>query len=341
MAPGGVEGADDNEVGVLLTEEYVMQEINDPRRKRQFFVDLRKHATGNATITSYRREKSWFASALVRLYDASLDWMLVHGRKLNKDTLDAAVLDIPVFVALFAEIGKSEIPRDEAHFEARVGELCAKQDEIIIHYREQARSSSAKHLRQYTEADMTNDDLKQASRRVVLNKVMSDVKLVPAFRFRNCSPACDECRANVDKAVDWLERNQRKTVPKTAKEFSPAIRDLRYSTAAHFDRLRGFVPIKRGHLVNCEPCYLYLIIKTCGTQWAGQWLVGADATADKHGPLGRADPAELDLKSGQYMMDALRAAFNPGGVVKGVVELQEVEGKKKRRRPASQVPRKP
>jgi hypothetical protein len=104
MAPGGVEGADDNEVGVLLTEEYVMEIMNNSTR-RKFLSDLRKHATG-ATITSYRSEKSWFASALVRLHDASLDWMLVHGT-LKKDTLDAALLTIPVFVALFAEIGKS------------------------------------------------------------------------------------------------------------------------------------------------------------------------------------------------------------------------------------------
>ncbi|MCP4742155.1 MAG: hypothetical protein GY871_08020, partial [Actinomycetales bacterium] len=100
---------------------------------------LKTYATG-ATFTISRSEhvitcSSCFAHALVRLYDASLDWMLVHGTHLkNEDSIDA----VAVFAALFREIGNSTIPRGEERIEARVSELCAKQDEIIEKYRKMA-----------------------------------------------------------------------------------------------------------------------------------------------------------------------------------------------------------
>lgn len=261
------------------------------RPLQNILAGVRQFARGEATEHRHGYCPCCFAHALIRLYDASLDWMIVHGR-LNDD---AAVLTIPVFVALFAEIGNSEIPEED--IEARVSELCAKQGGIIKKYRKQARRSMAKRMAE-AEAKRKKTDVER--RKVVLNKVMSDVKLVPAFRFRKCSPECDRNRADIDTAVNWLEGDKGGTPAREVNKRHSYITRLKDGVAGHFDRLRGLVPKKRGHLVTCEPCFLYLIVKTCGTKWAGRWLVDSDAGAvawrlwssrsGNHGDSGAAEP---------------------------------------------------
>jgi hypothetical protein len=233
-----------------------------------------------------------FAHALVRLYDASLDWMLVAGERWMDD-FDINVLAVPVFSALFAEIGKSsergKSAKERDAIEARVEELKSKQDGIIDEYRKQAERIRGK----YTED--VDDEMKEK----ILNEVMSEAKLLPApFRFRNCSSDCDECRADIDRAVDWLEGDKGRTPAREVNERHNYITQLTEGVAGHYAHLRGTEPTKRRHLNRCEPCFLHLLGKTRGTQWASRKLVGRDGSRYKP-----ADMSKLDVKVGQMLMD--------------------------------------
>jgi hypothetical protein len=234
-------------------------------------VHLRKYATGTITsssahvITCSEKKNSCFAHALVRLYDASLDWMLLHRTLKNEDNFDA----VPVLAALFREIGNSTIQRDEEHIEARVSELCAKQDEIIKKYRKMA--GDIRETMQHVPRVDTNDD------KWMMHQVMSQANLYPGpYRVRKCSTDCKDCWEKIDDAVDWLERDENQgELPTNALKND--ISNLRDGITGHRTILEGSRPRKYFHITRCEPCYFYSMLKTCGTKRAGKELAGADA----------------------------------------------------------------
>lgn len=236
---------------------------------------LKKYATG-ATITSSRSDhviacSSCFAHALVRLYDASLDWMLVHGTLKYEDSFVA----VAVFAALFREIGNSTIPRGEERIEARVSELCAKQDEIIEKYRKMA-GDIRKTMQDVPRVD-ANDD------KWMMHQIMSQANLYPGplfSRVRKCSTDCKDCREKIDDAVDWLERDGNQGEPLTNSPLKEDIRNLKDGITGHRTILGGGRPRKYFHITRCEPCFFYSMLKTCGTKRAGKELAGEKDGAD-------------------------------------------------------------
>jgi hypothetical protein len=212
-----------------------------------------------------------FAHALVRLYDASLDWKLVHG---SQFPFQYRVVFQPVFAALFRKIGNSTIPRGEKHIEARIQELRAEQDEIIKKYRKMAGDILNKLKKE--EPVKTDPD-----RWWMTHRVMAEADLYPGpYRVRKCSLPCKDCRKKIDDAVDWLERDENQGKQPTNAQMKKDISNLRDGIEGHRAILRGRRPKKYYHITRCEPCYFYSMLKTCGTKRAGRELVGADARRD-------------------------------------------------------------
>ena len=211
-----------------------------------------------------------FAHALIRVYDALLDWKLVDG--LVASHLDFNAPIVPVFSALFAEIGKSEIPR--GNIVDRIEELKSKQDGIICRYREQARDVYERILGERNPETKLSMDEKKS----ILKEVMKQVDLPPAgFRFRNCEPQCEECRGRIDDAVDWLERDENLGRLVSYKS-DPEIHSIKMGVDGYVLRVRDGkeIPKERWrHITDCKRCFIYLITKTRGTKWAGEALAGA------------------------------------------------------------------
>lgn len=211
-----------------------------------------------------------FAHALIRVYDALFDWKLVDG-ELVASHLDFNAPIVPVFSALFAEIGKSEIPR--GNIRDRVEELKSKQDGIIRRYREQARDVYERIL-----GERSVRTLSMHEKKSILKQVMKQVDLPPAgFRFRNCEPQCEDCRGRIDDAVDWLERDENLGSLVSYKS-DRKIHSIKKGVEGYVSRVRDGEEIpqtRRRHITDCKRCFIYLITKTRGTKWAGEALAGA------------------------------------------------------------------
>jgi hypothetical protein len=254
---------------------------------RNVLAGLKVFARGKTTKQHHGHCPPCFAHALIRVYDALLDWKLVDG--LVASHLDFNAPIVPVFSALFAEIGKSEIPRK--NIGNRVEELCAKQGEIIAHYREQARNAYERILGERSVHTLSMDEKKS-----ILKEVMKQVDLPPAgFRFRNCEPECEKCRGRIDDAVDWLERDENLGRPVSYMPPSwlerdenlgsdvsygsdPEIHSIKMGVDGYVLRVRDGEEIpkhKWRHITDCKRCFIYLITKTRGTKWAGEALAGA------------------------------------------------------------------
>jgi hypothetical protein len=276
---------------------------------RKYIVDLKKYVgCQRPSKQKYKDESicpSCFAHALVRVYDASLDWLLVDGEQVSRE-LDMNALAVPVFSALFAEIGKSKIPRE--NIGERVKELKSKQDGkdgIINRYREQARNVYERILGERSAPTLLPDEKKS-----ILHQVITEANLYPGpYRVRKCSPHCKKCRKKIDDAVDWLERDGNQGNQPTAA-LKKDISNLRDGIEGHRSILRGRRPMKKYfHITRCEPCYFYSMLKTCGTKRAGWELVGADARRDARDgtefPIMDATTFE-DLERGQAFMRLAR-----------------------------------
>jgi hypothetical protein len=259
---------------------------------RNVLVGLKYFVRGETTKHHHGYCPPCFAHALIRVYDALLDWKLVDGRVASKLDFNAPI--VPVFSALFAEIGKSEIPRE--NIRGRVEELCAKQGKpngdsgIIVHYREQARNAYERIL-----GERSVRTLSMVERKSILKDVMKQVDLPPAgFRFRNCEPECEKCRGRIDDAVDWLERDENLGRPVSymppswlereenlgrhvSYKSDPEFHSIKMGVEGYVLRVRDGEEIpkeKWRHITDCKRCFIYLITKTRGTKWAGEALAG-------------------------------------------------------------------